>query len=162
MKIRGIYISKTINSMELYIKTFPNIPKIQPKVTSFHRATTKRKRMGNKASTAKIIEMQSASQWRAQLEASKQSNKLLVIDFSATWCGPCKWMEPVIEEYANLYADVEFIKIDVDTLEDVARQFKVEAMPTFVLVKKGKEICRLVGAKKTELQKLIEKHRFDN
>lgn len=68
----------------------------------------------------------------------------------------------MIEEYANLYADVEFIKIDVDTLEDVARQFKVEAMPTFVLVKKGKEICRLVGAKKTELQKLIEKHRFDN
>ncbi|XVE84925.1 hypothetical protein DITRI_Ditri17bG0051000 [Diplodiscus trichospermus] len=116
--------------------------------------------MGNNASTPKIVEMQSTSQWRAELEASKQSNKLLVIDFTATWCGPCKRMEPAIEEYATLYADVQFIKIDVDMLADVARDFKVDAMPTFVLVKQGKEVGRIVGARKTELQKLIEKHRI--
>ena len=116
--------------------------------------------MGASSSTAKIVEMQSTSQWRAQLEDSKQSNKLLVIDFTATWCGPCKRMEPAIEEYATIYTDVQFIKIDVDMLADVAREFKVEAMPTFVLVKKGKEVDRIVGARKDELQKLIEKHRF--
>ncbi|XWS34935.1 hypothetical protein CRYUN_Cryun21dG0080200 [Craigia yunnanensis] len=114
--------------------------------------------MGANASTPKIVEMQSTSQWRAQLEASKQCNKLLVIDFTATWCGPCKWMEPAIEEYATIYADVQFIKIDVDMLADVAREFNVEAMPTFVLVKKGKEVGRIVGARKAELQKMIEKH----
>ncbi|XVE75174.1 hypothetical protein DITRI_Ditri12bG0074500 [Diplodiscus trichospermus] len=116
--------------------------------------------MGANASTARIVEIQSKSQWRAKLEASKQSNAMLVIDFKATWCGPCKYMEPTIEEYATIYADVQFIKIDVDILEDVAREFNVEAMPTFVFVKKGKEVERLVGAKKAELQKMIEKHRI--
>ncbi|GMI90149.1 thioredoxin 2, THIOREDOXIN H2, Arabidopsis thioredoxin h2 [Hibiscus trionum] len=118
--------------------------------------------MGNRTSTAKIVEMHSRSQWIEKLEASKQSDKLLVIDFSATWCGPCKWMEPAIEEYANTFTDVEFIKIDVDTLADVAGDYKVEAMPTFVLIKKGSEVARLMGAKKTELRKLIEKHRHAN
>ncbi|KAE8713523.1 Thioredoxin H2 [Hibiscus syriacus] len=118
--------------------------------------------MGNRGSSAKIVEIHSSSQWRGHLEASKQSNKLVVIDFSANWCGPCKMMEPTIEEYANMYDDVEFLKIDVDTLPDVAGELKVDAMPTFVLVKKGKEVCRLVGARKTELQKLIEKHRLLN
>ncbi|KAK8490916.1 hypothetical protein V6N12_016045, partial [Hibiscus sabdariffa] len=55
--------------------------------------------------------MHSLAQWNEKLASTKQSNKLLVIDFSATWCGPCKWMEPAIEEYANTYPDVEFIKI---------------------------------------------------
>ncbi|XP_039013584.1 thioredoxin H2-like [Hibiscus syriacus] len=118
--------------------------------------------MGNKASTAKIVEIHSSSEWTGHLEASKQSNKLVVVDFSATWCGPCKLMEPAIEDYANKYADVEFLKIDIDTLPDVAREFKVDSVPTFVLVKKGTEICRLVGAKKTELHDLIEKHRVFN
>ncbi|XVE92552.1 hypothetical protein REPUB_Repub01dG0107500 [Reevesia pubescens] len=116
--------------------------------------------MGAKASTHRIVEMHSTSQWRGQLEASKQSNKLLVIDFTATWCGPCRQMEPAIEKYASIYEDVEFIKIDVDILADVAQEFKVEAMPTFVLVKKGKEVDRIVGASKSELQKMIEKHRI--
>ncbi|EOY00224.1 hypothetical protein QUC31_014359 [Theobroma cacao] len=116
--------------------------------------------MGANASTPRIIEMQSKSQWRAQLEASKQSNKLLVIDCTATWCGPCKRMEPAIEEFATIYADVQFIKIDVDLLADVAGELKVDSMPTFVLVKKGKEVDRLVGARKDELQRMIEKHRI--
>ncbi|XWS68885.1 hypothetical protein CRYUN_Cryun04dG0132100 [Craigia yunnanensis] len=114
--------------------------------------------MGASASTSRIVELQSMSQWRAKLEASKQSNTLLVIDFTATWCGPCKSMEPVIEDYATIYADVQFIKVDVDMLAAVAREFKVEAMPTFVFVKKGKEVDRIVGARKAELQKMIEKH----
>ncbi|KAL4332076.1 hypothetical protein GQ457_07G016850 [Hibiscus cannabinus] len=118
--------------------------------------------MGNRSSTAKIVEMHSLAQWNEKLASTKQSNKLLVMDFSATWCGPCKWMEPAIEEYANTYPDVEFIKIDVDTLADVAREYKVEAMPTFVLIKKGKEIARLTGAKKSELRNLIERHRNSN
>ncbi|XVF02300.1 hypothetical protein REPUB_Repub04eG0163800 [Reevesia pubescens] len=116
--------------------------------------------MGANASTPRIVEIQSTRQWRAQLEASKQCNKLLVIDFTVKWCGPCKSMEPTIEEYATKYADVQFIKIDVDMLADVAGEFKVEAMPTFVIVKQGKEIDRIVGARKAELQKKIEKHRI--
>ncbi|KAK4402918.1 Thioredoxin H2 [Sesamum angolense] len=56
------------------------------------------------------------------------------------------------------YTDVEFIKLDVDELHDIAEEFGVQAMPTFILIKKGKEVDKVVGAKKDDLQKKIEKH----
>ncbi|KAK2636296.1 hypothetical protein Ddye_031088 [Dipteronia dyeriana] len=107
-----------------------------------------------------ILEFQSKDQWKAHFEASKETDKLLVIDFTATWCGPCKSMEPVIKEFVVKYTEVEFIKIDVDKFTEIAKQFGIDAMPTFILVKKGKEVDRLVGAKKDDLQKKIEKHRI--
>ncbi|KAL5759629.1 hypothetical protein ACOSP7_018148 [Xanthoceras sorbifolium] len=113
-----------------------------------------------KGSQNQILEFHSKDQWKAHFEASKETNKLLVIDFTATWCGPCKSMEPTIKEFAAKYTEVEFIKIDVDKFEEVARAFGVEAMPTFILVKRGKEVDRLVGAKKDDLQKKIENHRI--
>ncbi|RVX08714.1 Thioredoxin H2 [Vitis vinifera] len=83
----------------------------------------------------------------------------MVIDFAATWCGPCKFMEPAVKSMASKYTDVDFVKIDVDELPDVAQEFTVQAMPTFVLLKKGKEFERVIGAKKDELEKKIQKHR---
>ncbi|KAF8659427.1 hypothetical protein HU200_058454 [Digitaria exilis] len=87
----------------------------------------------------------------------------LVIDFSASWCGPCRFIEPAFKEMSSRYTDVIFVKIDVDELAvrdsdsvfDVARTWKVEAMPTFVLAKGGKEVSRVVGAKKDELERKI-------
>ncbi|XP_022679131.1 thioredoxin H2-2 isoform X1 [Setaria italica] len=79
----------------------------------------------------------------------------MVIDFSASWCGPCRFIEPAFKEMASKYTDVAFVKIDVDELADVARTWKVEAMPTFVLAKGGKEVSRVVGAKKDELERKI-------
>ncbi|KAK8644292.1 hypothetical protein V6N13_123603 [Hibiscus sabdariffa] len=73
----------------------------------------------------------------------------MVIDFSASWCGPCKLMEPPLTAMADKFSDV-------DELPDVAQEFGVQAMPTFVLLKKGKEVDRVVGAKKDELQKKID------
>lgn len=67
-------------------------------------------------------------------------------------------MEPVINEFDAKYTDVEFIKIDVDELEGVTREFGVQAMPTFILLKKGKQVDKVTGTKKDELQKKIEKH----
>ncbi|CAJ2647827.1 thioredoxin H2 [Trifolium pratense] len=106
-----------------------------------------------------ILTFHSTAKWKAHFEASKETNKLMVIDFTATWCGPCKYMEPIIKELAAKYKDVEFIKIDVDELMDVASAFQVQAMPTFILIKKGKVVEKVVGAKKEQLQKLIEKRR---
>ncbi|KAK4488464.1 hypothetical protein RD792_004228 [Penstemon davidsonii] len=83
----------------------------------------------------------------------------MVVDFSATWCGPCKFIEPVFHEMSVKYSDVDFVKIDVDELADVAREFGVQAMPTFVLLKQGKEVERVTGAKKDELEQKILKHR---
>ncbi|KAK7368138.1 hypothetical protein VNO80_10160 [Phaseolus coccineus] len=110
-------------------------------------------------SSSLILTFHSTAKWKAHFHASKETNKLLVIDFTATWCGPCKNMEPIIKEFAAKYTDVEFIKIDVDELMEVAQAFQVQTMPTFILIKKGKVVEKVVGAKKEELQKLIEKRR---
>ncbi|KAF5779617.1 putative monodehydroascorbate reductase (NADH) [Helianthus annuus] len=107
-----------------------------------------------------VLSVHSLDKWNTQFQNSKTSNKLMVIDFSAAWCGPCKFIEPAVHDLAVEFTDVDFIKIDIDELPDVAKDFDVQAMPTFVLLKKGKERDRLVGVKKDELHRLIEKHRF--
>ncbi|KAG6407866.1 hypothetical protein SASPL_130866 [Salvia splendens] len=84
----------------------------------------------------------------------------LVVDFIAAWCGPCQYIQPAVNEFAETYTDVDFIKIDVDELDDVAQEFGVQTMPTFVLMKRGKEVDKVVGAKKEDLRKKIDKHRI--
>ncbi|GMH19305.1 hypothetical protein Nepgr_021146 [Nepenthes gracilis] len=106
-----------------------------------------------------VISFHSSNRWELHYSTIKDSNQLMVIDFAASWCGPCKLMEPAIQSMASKFSDVEFAKIDVDELPDVAREFEVQAMPTFVLVKRGKEVDRVLGARKDELETKIVKHR---
>ncbi|KAL2552327.1 Thioredoxin domain-containing protein [Forsythia ovata] len=108
---------------------------------------------------SRVTAFHSSNRWQLHFNSSKQLNKLIVVDFSASWCGPCKFMEPVFNDMSSKYTDVDFAKIDVDELSDVAKEFAVQAMPTFVLLKQGKEVERVVGAKKDELEKKILKHR---
>ncbi|WMV28526.1 hypothetical protein MTR67_021911 [Solanum verrucosum] len=68
-------------------------------------------------------------------------------------------MEPVLTDFAAKYTDVEFVKIDVDELDDVAQEYGVQSMPTFVLIRKGKVVDKIVGADKDGLKKKIEKHK---
>ncbi|KAL0285499.1 UNVERIFIED_CONTAM: Thioredoxin H2 [Sesamum angustifolium] len=107
---------------------------------------------------SRVIAFHSAQRWQLHFNSSKQLNKLMVVDFSATWC-PCKFMEPVFNNLAAKYTDVDFVKIDVDELSDVSREFGVQAMPTFLMLKQGKEVERVIGAKKDELEQKIRKHR---
>ncbi|CAN0925825.1 Thioredoxin H2 [Linum grandiflorum] len=65
----------------------------------------------------------------------------LVVDFTAAWCGPCRFMEPALGEFAAKYPDVEIVKIDVDRLPSVAKQI----MPMVAVVKGGKEVVDKVG-----------------
>ncbi|KAI3793971.1 hypothetical protein L1987_36595 [Smallanthus sonchifolius] len=108
---------------------------------------------------SRVIEFHSSNRWQLHYNQSKQSPKLMVVDFSASWCGPCKVLEPFIRSLSSKYQEIDFIKIDVDELQDVAQQFGVQAMPTLVLLKQGNEVERVVGAKKDELEKKILKHR---
>ncbi|KAL8550385.1 hypothetical protein ACS0TY_008996 [Phlomoides rotata] len=116
----------------------------------------------NEQATGKgqVIAFHSSSAWKIHFEASKQTSKLIVIDFTASWCGPCQFIQPAVHELAEIYKNVDFIKINVDELEDVSNEFGVQAMPTFILMKRGKEVDKVVGAKKDDLRKKIEKHRF--
>ncbi|MQL87210.1 hypothetical protein Taro_019737 [Colocasia esculenta] len=89
----------------------------------------------------------------------KDSKKLVVVDFTASWCGPCRVIAPFVADWAERLEDVKFLKVDVDELTDVAEEWQVEAMPTFVLLREGKQVDRVVGARKEELLLKIAQHR---
>ena len=81
-----------------------------------------------------------------QAEVLNSSTPVL-IDFYATWCGPCKMMAPVIDEVARDYAGkLKVVKIDVDEAAETAAAMGVTAMPTFVILKNGQEVWRRLGA----------------
>ena len=86
------------------------------------------------------------------------SNKLVVADFFATWCGPCQELSPILVELDKQYnGEVQFYKVDVDESQDCAIRYGVNAMPTLVFFKDGNEIEREVGfLPKEELEELIE------
>ena len=77
-------------------------------------------------------------------EETNKSN-LVVVDFFATWCGPCRILGPILENVADEVKDVDIFKVDVDENEETAKNFGVMSIPTVVLLRDGKEVARNVG-----------------
>lgn len=75
-----------------------------------------------------------------------KSDKPVVIDFWAVWCGPCKMVAPTFEALSVELPDIKFGKINVDEQPELAQQFKVMTIPTFILFKDGKVVEQTVGA----------------
>ncbi|RAL47353.1 unnamed protein product [Cuscuta campestris] len=103
------------------------------------------------AEEGQVIGIHTLQQWTDIFEKYKDCNKLVVVDFTASWCGPCRFMAPILADYAKKMPHVIFIKVDVDELPDVTQVYEVKAMPTFVFLKGGKVVHTVVGAKKDEL-----------
>ncbi|KAM7165842.1 thioredoxin domain-containing protein 8-like isoform 1-T1 [Macrochelys suwanniensis] len=83
-------------------------------------------------------------------------SKLVVVDFSAKWCGPCKAISPVIHDLAVRYDNVMFCSVDIDRAEDVANSCKIVAMPTFQMFKKMEKIFEITGTDIRKLETKIE------
>lgn len=75
------------------------------------------------------------------------SEKPVLVDFWASWCGPCRMVVPVIEEIAAENSDIKVVKINVDEEQELAAQFQVMTIPTLMVIKNGEIVSRSVGAK---------------
>ncbi|CAD6996955.1 thioredoxin-2 [Ceratitis capitata] len=85
-------------------------------------------------------------------QLKEAGEKLVVIDFFATWCGPCKIIAPTLDELAKEYEGrIVVLKVDVDECEDIAMQYNVSSMPTFVFIKQTKQISSFSGASAKKL-----------
>jgi len=74
-----------------------------------------------------------------------KSDKPVLVDFNADWCGPCKMLAPVLEEIAGSRDDVKIVSINVDDEDILAEDYGVSSIPCLVVVKDGKEVKRSVG-----------------
>lgn len=85
-------------------------------------------------------------------------NDLAMVDFHASWCGPCRTLGPIIEKVSE-EKNVKLLKVDADESKDIASSFGVRGIPTVIFFKGGQEVDRVVGLKQpTTYNEIIEKH----
>ncbi|KAI8139912.1 thioredoxin-like protein [Fennellomyces sp. T-0311] len=92
----------------------------------------------------------------AEFQALIQGDKLVVVDFHATWCGPCRLIAPKFKKFAETYTDAIYAKVDVDEVPDVAAEYSVRAMPTFMFFKNGAKVGEVVGANAASVESKIK------
>ena len=84
---------------------------------------------------------------------------VVLVDFWATWCGPCKMIAPVVEEVSNEVSNARFVKVDVDENENLANKYQISSIPTLMIFKNGTPVDTLVGfMPKDSLKAAIVKH----
>jgi thioredoxin 1 len=77
-----------------------------------------------------------------------ESDRPVVVDFHADWCGPCRVMSPILAELAEERPDVRFVKVDVDDNLETAARYGVMSMPTFMVFRDGEPVLKLIGSRR--------------
>jgi thioredoxin len=92
------------------------------------------------------------------LSEATTSQKKVVVDFYASWCGPCKKIAPLFNSLANHYNDsIVFVKVDADQAEEICSLYEIDSLPTFISFKDGAILKRFEGASASELNAMVEK-----
>ncbi|CAF3536083.1 unnamed protein product, partial [Fusarium graminearum] len=113
------------------------------------------------SSTAARFAVQDIKTTKEFKDLVSATDKAVLVDCFATWCGPCKAISPILSKLSEqpaLSDNIEFVKFDVDELPDLTAELGVRAMPTFFVFKGGKKVDELVGANPQALQSMLAKH----
>nr|CAD7458636.1 unnamed protein product [Timema tahoe] len=86
---------------------------------------------------------------------AEAGDNLVVVDFFAVWCGPCKMIAPKLEEMAAEYPDIVVLKVDVDECEDLVAIYEISSMPTFVFIKNKAKVESFSGSNAEKLKALV-------
>ncbi|KAL9321310.1 hypothetical protein ACSQ67_013149 [Phaseolus vulgaris] len=105
---------------------------------------------------SKVVVIDSLQSWDFYVTQASNQNSPVVVHFTASWCIPSVAMAPVFEELASSYQDLLFLTVDVDEVKEVASKMDVKAMPTFLLLKNGAVVDKVVGANPEEIKKRID------
>jgi thioredoxin len=105
---------------------------------------------------SQVKELGEESQLAAELAGA--GSKLVVVDFTASWCGPCKRIAPFFQDLASKYTGAVFLKIDVDVCPETASKHEVTAMPTFLLFRGGEKLAKVQGADQQALEAQVKQH----
>ncbi|XP_066317082.1 thioredoxin H4-1-like isoform X2 [Miscanthus floridulus] len=97
----------------------------------------------------------SKEDWDQKIAEANKDGKIVVTNFSASWCGPCRVISPVYAEMSQTYPQLMFLTIDVDELMEFSSSWDIRATPTFFFLKNGQQVDKLVGANKPELEKKV-------
>ncbi|PNW83316.1 hypothetical protein CHLRE_05g248500v5 [Chlamydomonas reinhardtii] len=108
----------------------------------------------------RVVEVTSDQDFSAKLADVAGSGSLMICDFTAKWCGPCRMIAPVFSSLSNKYTDVTFVKIDIDNtaLGNTVNDHSITGVPTFVYYKGGRRVESFSGARADMLESLIQKH----
>jgi len=106
-----------------------------------------------------VQEVVELDDFKALIDKASKEGKLLIVDFHAQWCGPCKMIAPKIVKMAEEMDDkCIFAKVDVDEASEIAEEYEIQAMPTFLLFANGMKVDSMAGANEAKLREMISKN----
>ncbi|OIV96116.1 hypothetical protein TanjilG_13048 [Lupinus angustifolius] len=105
---------------------------------------------------SKVVIIDSLQSWDFYLNQTSNQDLPIVVHFTASWCMPSVAMNSFFEELASSYSNVLFLTVDVDEVKEVATKMNVKAMPTFLVLKDGVAVEKVVGANPEEIKKRID------